>query len=86
MAKIPPTVSIELEGSWAVVIGAHGIGFQNEMAAKAAFPEGAISEVYVNMYERNPAERAVRLQHYGRSRVHGMSFADRYGATAASFI
>jgi len=85
--QIPPTIGIELEESWAAVVGDHGIGFPDEMATKAGFPEGAVNKVYVNKYERNPAAREVCLQHYGRNCcVCGMSFADRYGAIAASFI
>ncbi|MFQ6537857.1 MULTISPECIES: HNH endonuclease [Aphanothece] len=85
--QIPSLLAVELEGFWAEVVGARGIGFPEETATEAEYPEGAASKVYVNKYERNPAAREACLQHYGRACcVCGMSFGDRYGSIAASFI
>jgi 5-methylcytosine-specific restriction protein A len=84
---IPSAVAIQLEDLWAELAGGSGLGFPEEMAADTEFPEGATSKVYVNKYERNPVAREACLEHYGRACcVCGMTFGDRYGSVASSFI
>jgi 5-methylcytosine-specific restriction protein A len=44
------------------------------------FPEGAVTRVEVNKYERDPHARKECLEHYGyRCAVCKFSFEDRYG-------
>lgn len=84
---IPAEIATELEEAWANAIGNRGIGFPDEMDSPGEFPEGAANRVFVNRYERNPAAREACIRHYGRAcSVCGMSFDERYGSIAASFI
>jgi len=50
-------------------------------------PEGAVSRVLVNKYERNPKNRIACLKHYGSSCiVCGFDFGIQYGEFASDFI
>ena len=52
-----------------------------------AFPEGALSRVEVNRYERDPRARKACLNHWGhRCAVCGLSFEERYGPLGQDFI
>lgn len=52
-----------------------------------AFPEGALSRVPVNRYERDPRARKACLNHWGhRCAVCGFSFEERYGPLGQDFI
>ncbi len=52
-----------------------------------AFPEGALSRVEVNRYERDPRARKACLEHHGyRCAVCGFSFEDRYGPLGRNYI
>lgn len=52
-----------------------------------AFPEGALSRVEVNRYERDPRARKACLHHWGyRCAVCKFSFEDRYGPLGQDFI
>jgi 5-methylcytosine-specific restriction protein A len=52
-----------------------------------AFPEGALSRVEVNRYERDPRARKACLTHWGyRCAVCDFSFEERYGPLGQDFI
>lgn len=58
-----------------------------EVDAGTKYLEGAVRQVTVNAYERNPEAREVCLRHYGRSCVIcGFNFFRTYGAEAADYI
>lgn len=49
--------------------------------------EGAVLEIQINSYERNPVARALCIQHYGcMCLVCGMNFGEIYGEIGADFI
>jgi 5-methylcytosine-specific restriction protein A len=51
------------------------------------FPEGALTRIMVNKYERDPQAREECLQHWGyRCLVCDFSFEDRYGPLGQNFI
>jgi 5-methylcytosine-specific restriction enzyme A len=51
------------------------------------FPEGALTRIEVNRYERDPQARERCLQHWGyRCHVCEFSFEDRYGPLGQNFI
>jgi 5-methylcytosine-specific restriction protein A len=51
------------------------------------FPEGAVTRVEVNKYERDPRARKECLDHYGyRCAVCEFSFEDSYGPLGQNFI
>ena len=51
------------------------------------FPEGALSRVEVNRYERDPRARKACLNHWGyRCAVCDFSFEERYGRLGQDFI
>lgn len=61
--------------------------YPEELAFEEAYPEGAVKQVTVNAYERNPAARKACIAHYGCScTVCGMNFEDRYGEVGSDFI
>jgi len=63
--------------------------FPNEVALDRSenFPEGALTRVLVNQYERNPKARAACIRHHGaRCVVCDMSFEERYGELGKDFI
>jgi len=85
--SIPEPVAAALEEAWSAVTGGTGVGFPDQAATETEFAEGAAAQVYVNKYERSSVARSKCLEHFGRSCcVCGMSFAERYGASAALFI
>jgi 5-methylcytosine-specific restriction enzyme A len=56
-------------------------------AGGQAFPEGALSRVEVNRYERDPRARKACLNHWGyRCAVCGFSFEEGYGPLGQDFI
>jgi 5-methylcytosine-specific restriction protein A len=58
-----------------------------ETIGSGPFPEGAVSRIEVNAYERNPKARQMCLDHHGlKCAACGMTFAQRYGAIAKEFI
>jgi 5-methylcytosine-specific restriction protein A len=60
---------------------------QPRALAGQAFPEGALSRVEVNRYERDPRARRKCLEHWGYScAVCDFSFEERYGTLGRSFI
>jgi predicted HNH restriction endonuclease len=58
-----------------------------EVEAGTEYLEGALRQVTVNAYERNPEAREACLRRYGRSCVIcGFNFLRTYGAEAADYI
>lgn len=56
-------------------------------SSEIGMPEGAVTRVLVNKFERSPRNRAACLAHYGNScQGCGLSFAEKYGAIAAGYI
>ncbi len=56
-------------------------------SSEMGMPEGAVTKVLVNKYERSPRNRAACLAHYGSScQGCGFSFAEKYGAIASGYI
>lgn len=58
-----------------------------EPPAGQSFPEGAVTQVTVNKYERDPRARRVCLNHFGyRCCVCDLDFEERYGELGRGFI
>ena len=58
-----------------------------EVPWQADLYEGAVSQIQVNKYERNPVARALCIQHYGLAcSVCSMDFEKKYGALGVDFI
>ncbi len=54
---------------------------------QTTFLEGAVRQVLVNAYERNPGARRACIAHYGVAcHVCGIDFEDRYGQIGKGFI
>lgn len=63
---------------------AESIGLDSE---ESGMPEGALTRIVVNKYERSPRNRAACLAHYGNScQGCGFSFAEKYGDIASGYI
>jgi predicted HNH restriction endonuclease len=61
--------------------------YPDEAEPGLRYPEGAVSRVTVNRYERIPEARAACLAHFGpRCSCCGMSFESTYGHDMAGFI
>ena len=57
------------------------------VSVSEALVEGAVSQVRVNAYERNPVARSICIEHYGCACfVCGFSFAAQYGEIGDGFI
>jgi hypothetical protein len=58
-----------------------------EPPAGQSFPEGAVTQVTVNKYERDPRARRACLDHFGyRCSVCDLDFKERYGDLGSGFI
>lgn len=58
-----------------------------EEMGQELFPEGGVTQVYVNKYERNPKNRAACINAHGLScYTCGLNFEDRYGSLGTGFI
>lgn len=58
-----------------------------EISASGRLIEGAVRQVFVNVYERNPTARARCIAHFGPSCVVcGFNFGTTYGPLAEGFI
>lgn len=56
-------------------------------AAPGTYPEGAVTRVEVNRYERSPEARRACIAHHGTScAACGFSFEQKYGAIGRDFI
>lgn len=92
--RIKPESADALEDRWPRAGGvneprqvARGAVGGEETIGSGPFPEGAVSRIEVNAYERNPKARQMCLDHHGlKCAVCGMTFAQRYGAIAQDFI
>lgn len=58
-----------------------------ETPAHGQYIEGAVTQITVNAYERNPKARAACIAHWGCAcQACGMTFEGRYGPQAAGYI
>jgi len=58
-----------------------------EIRPDEEFEEGAVTQILVNRYERDPAARATCLEHYGTACfVCGLALGEAYGADVAGLI
>lgn len=58
-----------------------------EVSEPEVYLEGALKQVYVNIYERNPIARKKCLEHYGvNCSVCEFNFYENYGETGKDFI
>jgi 5-methylcytosine-specific restriction protein A len=58
-----------------------------DITRNAEFTEGALRQVTINAYERDPAARRACIKKYGyQCAVCDMSFKERYGSIGAKFI
>ncbi|MHA7281983.1 HNH endonuclease [Arthrobacter sp. TMS2-4] len=91
-ARTPDEVTHSLiaVASPALVLALGGLLDQDEETATPSFdslPEGAVSTIKVNRYERSPINRLRCISHYGaRCWVCDLDFGERYGSSAAGFI
>jgi hypothetical protein len=77
-----------------VVAGLNASGYSetghatpNEVGGAETFTEGAVRQVTVNAYERNPVARSRCINAYGaHCYICGFDFGVMYGASAAGFI
>ena len=61
--------------------------FPDEIVAIKSFYEGAVSQVTVNVYERDPQARKACIEHYGLNcHVCDFNFEQVYGERGAGFI
>ena len=85
--RIPPETAEALEGAWAKAFGGRNPWFPGEVEQGVEIREGGQKTVWVNRYERNPRARALAIAAHGlRCSVCDMSFLERYGEAAASYI
>jgi len=64
-----------------------GTSQATEVGDDASHPEGAVRQVLVNVYERNPVARAKCIEHFGAEcAVCGINFGRAYGLIAEGFI
>lgn len=74
-------------GLLACGFSASGDVFPNEVRETEVFLEGAVRQVSVNAYERNPVARARCIEAHGcKCAVCGFDFGSVYGAFATGFI
>jgi 5-methylcytosine-specific restriction protein A len=95
-ARIPARTSNEITRSLitvaspALALALNGLLDQDEGPEPPSLeplPEGAVTTVKVNRYERNPINRLRCISHYGTECwVCGLDFGERYGPAAAGFI
>lgn len=95
-ARIPARTADEITRSLvtvaspALALALNGLVEQGEGMELPSFdslPEGAVTTVKVNRYERNPINRLRCISHYGvECWVCGLDFGEKYGPAAAGFI
>lgn len=79
----------ELARAFGASYGMRAMAYPDETSADDAqrFPEGTLTRVLVNAYERNPAARRACLAHYGYACcVCNMDFERSYGIHGKEFI
>jgi 5-methylcytosine-specific restriction protein A len=87
--EVKPEAAPKLHAMWQHHTG--GILFRSPDEPRShedlTFPEGAVSRVEVNRYERDPRARRACLQHWGcRCTVCGFSFEESYGPVGRDYI
>ena len=61
--------------------------YPDEVAPDGVYPEGAVRQVTVDAYERNPEARRRCIEHYGYGcSVCGLTFESQYGPVGRQFI
>jgi 5-methylcytosine-specific restriction protein A len=84
------TRSLVTVASPALALALNGLLDQDEgteLPSLEPLPEGAVTTVKVNRYERNPINRLRCISHYGTECwVCGLDFGEHYGPAAAGFI
>jgi 5-methylcytosine-specific restriction protein A len=84
------TRSLITVASPALALAMNGLLDQDEgtgLPSLEPLPEGAVTTVKVNRYERNPINRLRCISHYGiECWVCGLDFGKHYGPAAAGFI
>ncbi len=61
--------------------------FPDEIPATASFPDGTVSQSFINLYERDPQARKICIEHYGLNCVAcGFNFEEMYGERGIGFI
>jgi 5-methylcytosine-specific restriction enzyme A len=77
---------LELNG-FTIITKGDNHPYPDEITDCKEYTEGAVQQIWVNRYERDPAARAKAIQHYGlRCQSCGFDFAVRYGVLGHGFI
>jgi 5-methylcytosine-specific restriction protein A len=88
--QLPEAQARSLERLWEAHL--QGLGRDtprgpDEVSRSEGFPEGAVTRVLVNRYERDPRARRACLDHYGYDcSVCGFNFAQAYGSLGDAYI
>lgn len=76
-----------IEIVWKLPEAPHGPPLPEEIPEGATYSEGAVSQIVVNRYERDPAARAACLKHWGCAcAVCGVRLEDIYGPEMEGYI
>jgi 5-methylcytosine-specific restriction enzyme A len=89
--RIPDDVAEQLEKDWANFllrkIPIYESVYPDEIDSAITFQEGALKQVTINVYERNPEARAICIQRYGAiCSVCEIDFEKKYGEIGKGFI
>lgn len=85
--QIPDEVADRLEEVWHGLTGRGVMVLPEEVRGDPQLMEGAVRQVSVNAYERNPEARRRCIAHYGpECAVCGMDFGKVYGEIGGGFI
>jgi 5-methylcytosine-specific restriction enzyme A len=87
--KVRESAATDLVRLWEQHLGARAFRSPDEPRAVEGrrFPEGAVTRIEVNRYERDPRARQACLDHWGYlCAVCQFSFADRYGSLGREYI
>ncbi|MCW5852919.1 MAG: HNH endonuclease [Anaerolineae bacterium] len=85
--RIPDQVASELERVWRRFTADDSFSLPEEVEASATYVEGAVRQITVDAYERNPDARRECISHYGaRCSICGFDFEAVYGTIGRGFI
>jgi 5-methylcytosine-specific restriction enzyme A len=88
--QLPDAQVSALEELWEAhlqVVGRETTRGPDEVSRSEGFPEGAVTQVLVNRYERDPRARSACLDHYGYDcSVCGFDFTKGYGSLGDAYI
>jgi 5-methylcytosine-specific restriction protein A len=88
--SIPGEAAAALESLWTDHLAALGLApsrFANEVEAPERYWEGAVRQIAVDAYERDPRARKACLAHHGRAcGICGFDFGNSYGELGRDFI